>query len=41
VPIDYSRFSKSGSLAMPFAIFRASSFVIKFAAARRPGSDSK
>ena len=35
------RFSSSGSLAMPAAIFLASSLVMRFAAARRPGSDSK
>ena len=35
------RFSSSGSLAMPAAIFLASSLVISRAAARRPGSFSK
>jgi hypothetical protein len=34
-------FSSSGRLAIPFAIFLASSFVISLAAERRPGSDSK
>ena len=31
-------FNSSGSLAMPAAIFLASSFVMRFAAARLPGS---
>jgi hypothetical protein len=34
-------FSSSGNLAIPAAIFLASSFVMRFAAARRPGFDFK